>query len=533
MTDRRILYLTAQQLQAYSWKAGRLVADGSFQTGDQGATEFARYLGGAPSALYYAVADVVDEDFFQENIPYLRGKDRKTLLGRKIAQRYRDTSLALALSLGTLEGARREDRILFSSFTNTQPFQPWLAALRTNQARLVGFYSLALIAPLVAKRLKLTAPRYLLVSLQSGGMRQSYVEDGKIRFSRLGRADPTDARAAAEACAAESNRIQQYLINLRILPRETGSLDVVVLAPAAHRDAYKAAWGENPRLKLDLIDLESACQTTGLKSAPPGMLGERLFLHVLAGAQPGEQYASDALRRFYHLWRARLALLSGGAAICAFSLLLSAVRFVQVHGIDVQRRTDMRQEAGVTQEYDRLQARFPKTPLPREMLKTAVATASDIVRQSVYPDRFFAEISRALTALPQIELDRLDWNIGPGPRERAAPGAPKAAAAPAQASSAPAPAPAPAPAQGQTERLFEIAEISAHINGLKISDYRGINAIVEQFAQALRQHPGLQIIGTRSPFDALNERAVSGNVGEQERDEVPNFTVTVSRRIGT
>jgi len=155
------------------------------------------------------------------------------------------------------------------------------------------------------------------------------------------------------------------------------------------------------------------------------------------------------------------------------------------------------------------------------------------VRQSVYPDRFFAEISRALTALPQIELDRLDWNIGPGPRERAAPGAPKAAAAPAQASSAPAPAPAPAPAQGQTERLFEIAEISAHINGLKISDYRGINAIVEQFVQALRQHPGLQIIGTRSPFDALNERAVSGNVGEQERDEVPNFTVTVSRRIGT
>lgn len=56
---------------------------------------------------------------------------------------------------------------------------------------------------------------------------------------------------------------------------------------------------------------------------------------------------------------------------------------------------------------------------------------------------------------------------------------------------------------------------------------------MEQFVQALRQRPGLEVIGTRSPFDALNEKAVSGDVGEQERDEVPNFTVTVSRRIGT
>ena len=140
---------------------------------------------------------------------------------------------------------RREERILFSSFTNTQQFQPWLAALRTNEAKLVGFYSLALIAPLVAKRLKLPAARCIIVSLQNGGMRQSYVEDGQIRFSRLGRADPVDPRAAAEACAAESNRILQYLINLRILPRETGPLDVVALAPASHREAYEAAWGRS------------------------------------------------------------------------------------------------------------------------------------------------------------------------------------------------------------------------------------------------------------------------------------------------
>ena len=527
MAEKRLLYLTAQRLQAYSWKAGKLLAGGTFEMGDQGVTEFARYVGTSPKSLYYVVADVIEEDFFQENIPYVRGKDRRMLIGRKIAQRYRDTSLALALSLGTQEGARREDRILYSSFTNTQPFQAWLAALRTNEAKLVGFYSLALIAPLVAKRLKPAAARCIIVSLQNGGMRQSYVEHGKIRFSRLGRADPTDPHAAAESCAAESNRILLYLINLNILPRESGPLDVVALAPAAHREAYQAAWGDNPRLKLNLIDLESACRTVGLKSAPPEMLGERLFLHVLAGAQPGEQYASDALRRFYHLWRARLALLSGGAAICAFSLLLSGVRLVDLHGITSETEKERQQETSVRGEYDRLQANFPKTPLPREVLKSAVGTASAILRQTVFPDRLFVEISQALAVVPQIELDKLDWEITSNPRARAAAG-PAKPAAPAPAAAEP----SAAPAQGEANRYYEVADITARINAVKASDYRGVGAVVEQFVQALRQRPGLEVIGTRTPLDTLSEKAVTGDVGEQERDEVPNFTVTVSRRIG-
>ena len=525
MADKRLLYLTTQRLHAYSWRAGKLVADGVFETGDQGGNEFAHYLASSRNALYYAIAEVIDEDFFQENIPYVRGRDRKILLARKIAQRYRDTSLALALSLGTLEGARREHRMLFSSFTNTQPFQPWLAALRTSEARLVGFYSQALIAPLVAKRLKLTAPRFILVSVQNGGMRHSYVEDGRIRFSRFGRADSADLRAAAEACAAESNRIQQYLINLRILPRESGPLDVVTLAPAAHKSIYEAAWGDTPRLKMKFIDLESACKTTGLRSAPPEMLAERLFFHVLAVEQPAVQFASDALRRFYHLWRARLALLAGGAAVCAFSLLLSGVRLLEVNGINNDTLVEVQNEARVTKEYDRLQADFPKTPLPRDRLKAAVVAANVILHQSVLPDRLLADIGLALSSVPQIELDKLDWEVTSNHGAHASAKSAKPAAAAA-------PEPPAAAAQGQLNRYYEVVDISARINATKASDYRGISAVVDQFVQALRRNPRLEIIGTRTPLDALSEKAVAGDVSEQERDDVPSFTVTISRRIG-
>jgi len=67
---------------------------------------------------------------------------------------------------------------------------------------------------------------------------------------------------------------------------------------------------------------------------------------------------------------------------------------------------------------------------------------------------------------------------------------------------------------------------------VKASDYRSIKTVVDQFVQALRQRPGLEVVSTRTPFDTITEKAVAGDVSDQERDDVPQFSVTVIRRIG-
>jgi len=296
-----------------------------------------------------------------------------------------------------------------------------------------------------------------------------------------------------------------------------------VLAPAAHRETYLGAWGDNPRLKLDLRDIESVCQTAGLKSAPPDMLGERLFLHVLATDQPSDQFASDTLRRYYHLWRARLRLVAGGAAICAFTLLLAGLRTMELYGVNSAMEAQKREEAGVSQQYDRLQATFPKTPLPRETLKAAVGTAGILLQQARTPDQFLADISQALAAVPQIELDTLNWSISDDPRPRGATEASKAVAPPVTPS---------APSSGGI-RHFEVVEIAGRLNGVKGTDYRGISVAVEQFAQALRQRPGLEVVNTRTPFDALTEKQITGDVSEEDRAEVPRFTIRISRAFST
>jgi hypothetical protein len=520
MAGRRLLYLTGRNLAAYAWKSGALTAEGVFDTGADGIAGFSRYVANSPGSLYYLLADVVEEDFFQENIPYVRGRDRATLMARKLAQRYRDTTLAMALTLGFDVGARREERVLYCSFTNTQQFQPWLAALKQHEARLVGVYSISLLVPQAAKSLGIGMTRYVLVSLQEGGLRQTYVDGGIIRFSRLGHVDASDPRAVAAACAAESERIQQFLVNLRMLSRDAPPLDVVVLAPHDQRQEFASACVDSARLKFQIRDLEAACKTAGLKSAPRQMLAERLFLHVLAGAQPAQQFAADALRRLYYVWRARLAMITAGAAVCGFCLLFSALKLVDIYSVRQLLRTDVEQKQRATQEYDRLQASFPKTPLSREDLKASVEAFRAIEKQSTGPERLFVEISQALSSLSQIEVERVNWDVTSTPPGRSARDSAKAA-------------PGAPGAKPEAIQLFEVAEVSATIQAVNVSDYRAINLLVGQFVDALRARPGIEVATTRMPFELSAERALSGDIGTERKSEVPRFSVVVTRRLGS
>ena len=137
--SRRILYFTAEDHYLYKSQGGRLELEAKFSGDDLGVTAFREHLRGQRRALYSVLADLAGEDFHEEAIPYLRGSDRDAVVQRRLAQRYRDTRLATALSLGqALAGERRNERLLLTSFTNTQQLAPWLDALEEAGTRLSG-----------------------------------------------------------------------------------------------------------------------------------------------------------------------------------------------------------------------------------------------------------------------------------------------------------------------------------------------------------------------------------------------------------
>jgi hypothetical protein len=527
MLKKRLLYFSAGSVSAFLWKRGELTAEISLENNESGLAAFSEYASIHRDSLFYLLADVVEEDFFQEVLPKVRGKDRALLLGRKLAQRYRDTTLALTASLGTETGARRDERILFSSFTNTQQFQPWLATLRSHEARLVGVYSVPFIAPQLVDRAGLKTPRCLVVSQQSGGLRQTFIEGGRMRFSRLGRIDVSDPARMAQNFVAESSRIQQYLTNLRLLPRDVGALDVMILAPAGQKALYLEACVSNPRLTFNVYDTGELATQLKLRRYPGELKSEALFLHLLAEHQPAEQYVAEPMRRFYRLWQARLGLIAGGAAVFAFCLMLAGLKLADIYGMEQLIEADKGQEAIAANQYARLTQSFPKTPTSTENLKAGVKSYKVLFKQTSSPKGLLVDISLALATSPQIEIDRVSWEVSAtqgGTTSRNARAAPSTQGNP----NSPATLEPAAP-----DTRYEVAEISARVMTPQASDYRTVGNLVSRFVDTLKQRPGWSVVGVKLPFDTDSTSALRGGAGDERANEVPRFTVTLSRRIGS
>ena len=525
MSERRLLYFTATDNQVYLWRAGNLELEGSFEVDEAGIDEFRSFAKLHAKSLYYVLADLAGEDFHDEMIPWLRGNDRQAVIQRRLAQRYRDTRLAATLSLGAgaVAGGRRNERLLLTSFTNTQQFAPWLDALSEAGAKLAGVYSVPLLAPALASRLaaKLGAKssRTFIVSINRAGLRQSYLDQGILRFARLERTAEMGPEALAAFVRSETLRLAQYLSSLRVLPREGPPITAIVIAPPGQRELFERSLPSDGRLTFRTIDLVEAARLVGVKRAE-GLGAEQLYLHLVAARTPKDQFARGEDRRGFLLWQLQRGIVMTGALGLAACAAFAGIKWLDV--IEVRDQTVLQQNdaRNAEQEYQRITATFPVTLTTTDNLKATVNEFRAIAGRAPLPASAFMHLSQVLEKFPQIELDQLAWRVdGPPAPEKAT-------------ASRPAAVPPPAAATGaKPSDLAQVLEISGHVNATQRSDYRAITAQVQSFADALRADPAYEITRTQLPFDVSPEGTLSGDIGSSESGDVPRFTITVTRRI--
>lgn len=508
---KHLIYFTAGDHYVYAWSRGRLELEAKFPGDDLGVVGFREYLSGRRGALFYALADLAGEDFHEEQIPYLRGGDREQVVQRRLAQRYRDTRLAAALSLGYVRGERRNERLLLTSFTNTQQLTPWLDALTEGGAKLAGVYSVPLLAPALASLLGVRRGRAFVVSANSAGLRQCYVEDGRLRFARLERTVDMAPEAFAAFVRSETGRLAQYLSTLRVLPRDGPPIQVIVVAPPGQRAAFEQALVSDTRLSFITLDAQEATRKVGVKSAPRGTGAEQLYLHLAVRRPPKEQFARREDRRSYYIWQSQRALVAAGALGFAACALYAGAGWVDANGMRSDAQQNRAEASTAQQEYQRITSAFPVTQTTTDNLRAAVVEFTEIAKRSASPERAIIYVSQVLSEFPQIELDALQWRLeGPGGARAAKPAA---------------------NAPGSIE-VAQVLEISGRVSAMRRSEYRAITAEVQRFADALRADPAYRVLRMQLPFDVTSEGTLSGDIGTAtETGEAPRFTIELARSI--
>jgi hypothetical protein len=507
---RHLLYFTAEDHYLYSARGGRLVLEAKFAGDDLGVSAFREHLRGRKGALFAVVADLAGEDFHEEQVPQLRGADREAIVQRRLAQRYRDTRLAAALSLGTISGPqRRNERLLLASFTNTQQFAPWLDALEEAGARLAGVYSVPLLAPTLAARLGARGPRVLLVSANRAGLRQCFIDDGRLRFARLERTVDMVPQALAAFARSETLRLAQYLMTLRALQRDSGPLSALVIAPRAQRATFEQALVSDARVTFQTIDQAQALEAVRLRQAPEGSGAEALYLHLAAHKPPRKQFASSADRRRYVVWQLQRSVVAAGVLSFAACALYAGTLWYDAYGLRNSAIQQALEARNAAERYQRITAAFPVTETTTENLRTAVLEFRRIADTSAQPESAFMHVSRVLEQFPQVELEAINWRVGRPEAESRAGGAAN-------------------PARAEQGLQFDV---TGRVNATQRNDYRAITAQVQAFADALASGR-YQLVRTQLPFDVTSEGTLTGDIGARsDTGEAPRFTITLSRPL--
>jgi hypothetical protein len=409
MAARRLLFLDAAHLTAYLWQLAGPREEARFPTGEAGCTAFGAYLRQHSASLFYLLADVADEGFQVEDIPHVQGSDRQEIVKRKLAQYFYGSPLTLAISRGRLKEGRRDERLLLAGLTGYGIFEPWLLAMREAESRLAGVYSLPqVIAGLLAK--EASNDSMLVMSVSPAGVRQTFLDKGQLRFSRLTPMATGNGAEVAATCAVETSKIYQYLAGQRLIARDA-PLRTLLLAHPAQFDTFRAACQDTRERQVELLDILTLAKQHGLAVPPSGSSAETLFLHFLARHRPVHQFAPDADRHFFRLWQLRSAIQVAASAMLAGGLLFGGGQAYFLNNLASGNR-ELQDEIAVGQQrYERALQALPKIALSPDQLRALTDRQALLERRSPGLAPLLQHISQALAQTPKVELTKLDWRI--------------------------------------------------------------------------------------------------------------------------
>lgn len=510
MFSYHLLYLSSEQLHACQWRRGRLEHGPRFSHDSAGVDAFLDYLAAAPRAPVYLLCDLIEEDFQRQSLPHVGGRAGRRLRLRRLQQHYRETPLVQASVQGRDSGGRRDDLVLLSALTNPALLAPWLEALELLKAPLAGIYSSALLGPALLARLGLREEHLLLVSQQSGGLRQSYFRAGQLKFSRL--TPDYDRDGVAISVAGEAAKTQQFLTSIRLLGRGE-LLHKVIMAPARQIATLAPLCQDNTETAFRFLAMDAAAAALGMDDVPA--LADDLLLQLLGSTRPPSHYPAGPLRRYYQLWRARLCLFSASAALLAGALLWSGINLWTYNEASNNSLRLNGETAQYQQRYRAAMADLAPAPTRTANMKAAVTVGQMLAGQAPTPLPLLAVLSATLERMPQIRLLQLDWHAGPEP----------VAAAPV-AGGAEDVAPVSAITLGIPRRPVQNLRVTAEVMTAQ-DDYRAAMVSMNEFAQQLARQPKLSVSIIDAPLDIRPTAKLNGKAGGNQSDSRTAFTLNL------
>ena len=509
MSIKRVFYLTPNHLTVYRWQNGEIYEDLEIPSHNDSQAIFSDYLARYPQVISALLTDTIEEEYRNETVPHILGRDRHAMLKRKQGQLFRRTPYRTSQLQGRIQSGRRDDKALFTALTNPEALEPWLSETKKHKVPLTGIYSLPMISQRLIKKLRIETPNSLLLTQQNGTLlRQSFFNESHLKISRLSPMTAADAGNYLAFLQEEVQKNQRYLNRLQLLPYGT-PLDVYMLTQGELMNQLRHSCDNTPQLHYHFIDIEEVIHRLGIKGTVSADRCEHLFIRLLKHSKPTVNYIRPAEHRYYFMRLARTGILAASSALALGALGWSANNVIEGKVLNARATIATQQSQQLERHYQQALAALPVTPIKPRDMRTAVETANTLSRHKISPELIMAAISQGLSDNPRVRIEEINWHFAHrvGDTEEHS------------------------NVNEEADQLFQVATIKATLQSFD-DDYHRAFELVERFVSSLRNNPSfVEVKPLAMPLDVNPGTPLSGISGAKDNKPNAQFEIKAVMKV--
>jgi len=415
MSAKRAFYITPNDLTIFIRRGNVWQEEICFHTSPDSLEAFNTYLAWQSDIVSCLLMDLIEEEYRNETIPHVSGRDRQALLKRKMKHLFRATPYCTAQLQGREKFGRRDSRVLYSALTNPDAVEFWFSSMVKNKVPITGIYSLPLVSHRLIKMLKINNANTLLISQQRRNLlRQTFFSGHDLKASRLSSKTAVNVEEWLQFLLDEVQKTQRYLNHQQLLPHG-GVLDICILSQGDQLEYLKAGCVSTELTRYHFIDANDALHRLHLKGDIAANQSEYLFLNLVYGRESNVNYARPVDRRYFYMHQARSVLMAASVSLVLGSIVWSASNMLGADDLKKRSVVAVQQTKQLQKRYEQALKKMPGVPVSPQAMHSAVEISKELRRRKIGPRAMLVALSKGLAVNPQIQLDEILWRSADRP----------------------------------------------------------------------------------------------------------------------
>ena len=521
-STRRVLFVSSDKLAVYHWANNNLGSSYLFDVSAEGFEFFERYLKTVPNDPVYVLLDTVAEEYRLDTIPHVFGADRRAIIERKQDRVFRGTPYLYADVQGREESGRRDDNIMLSAITSPEVIQPWLKILEEYKVPVTSVVSVPLLLQEIKDIIPDMTNNALVFSLQSiSGLRQSFVRDKLLKFSRLIKVPRYGTEPYAPIITEELIKVRRYINGANLLDLDK-PLDIYFLGNQELLDDLGKTHTNSPMVRYHMLDVDTLAKTCGIVDHVRTPFSDKYFAYQLLKYKSKNYYATSKDTRYYQMRQINKSLRVASLVLMLSGVVWGGLNVLEGFVYRQQQRADAQKADFYNARYQVAQERISALPIDPADLKVVVETKDVLNTYKTDPVDMFKLISRGLDTFSDIQISQIQWasNINPNHKLGGEP--------------------TNSTIEDGTQNVmgfsnisdtetgyiyYQIAQFNAYLENFD-GDYRRALSTIDKFTELLRQQDSVHDVSVVTlPLDISSEASLQGSAKESAGKS--NFTVRV------